>query len=528
VIVTKAQVKGFTSEPLQFVYIKFERGFMKRITVSLLATLTMGLVMGISKIFLNAPQPAEMLFNFTSRFLGVPWVFNLIHSLPGGVDRYAKYVLYGVTVVIFLAIWFGFGLSYKSLSARFSKWGANLFFVILSVLSVGLVLMPLQGLGAFGLSSNNYFYPPFAAHLWAASFGVVFALVLHLLTHRSEAGLEPDLEKRASLRKIGGGVLLLAGLSVISNGIFNVIAKAQAAVDGVFTQLKGISPELTSVADHYQVSKNVFNPNVPEQNWSLKLTGMVDKELTLTLADLKALPSITRPSTLMCISNEVGGNLIGTSEWTGVKLKDILAMAGVKEGATELILKAADNYSDSFKLDAAMRDGTIVAYLQNGEPLTVDHGFPARVLVPGIYGMKNAKWIVEIELSDQEYEGYWQTRGWSDTAEVQTLSRIDTKEATKLEDGSSAIGGVAFAGIRGISKVEVSIDDGLTWNEADLKPAMNELTWNLWTYQWQANSGEYPALVRATDGAGTLQDPEVRRPLPDGATGYHKVNVKVA
>jgi DMSO/TMAO reductase YedYZ molybdopterin-dependent catalytic subunit len=500
---------------------------MKRMTASLLATLAMGIGMALGKVFLNAPQPAEMLFNFTSQFLGVPWVFNLIHSLPGGVDRYAKYILYGVTVIIFLAVWFALGLGYKTLASRLNKWVADLSFVVLSVITVGLIFMPLQGLGIFGLSSNNFFYPPLSAHLWAALFGTVFALALHLLSRVKKNEIYIDLAKRSSLRKIGGGVLLLAGLSVVGNGILNAVAKAQAAVGDIVAQLKGISPEITSVADHYQVSKNVFNPNVPEANWSLKMTGMVDKPVTLTLADLKALPSVTRPSTLMCISNEVGGDLMGTSEWTGVKLKDILAMAGVKEGATELILKAADNYSDSFKLDAAMRDGTIVAYLQNGEPLTVDHGFPARVLVPGIYGMKNVKWVAEIELSDQEYQGYWQTRGWSDSAEIQTLSRIDTKEATKLEDSSYAIGGVAFAGIRGINKVEVSIDDGLTWNEATLKPAMNELTWNLWTYQWQADPGDYSVLVRATDGAGTLQDPEVRRPLPDGATGYHKVNVKV-
>jgi DMSO/TMAO reductase YedYZ molybdopterin-dependent catalytic subunit len=500
---------------------------MKRTSVSLLATLAMGLAMGLSKVFLNAPQPAEMLFNFTSRFLGVPWVFNLIHSLPGGVDRYAKYVLYGVTVVIFLAIWFAFGLSYKSLAARFSKWGANFIFVAVSVLGVGLLLMPLQSLGLFGLSSNNFFYPPLAAHWWAALFGVIFILVSHLLTRGNAARLEPDLEKRASLRKIGGGVLLFAGLSVVGNAVVNAVAKAQTTLEGIFGQVKGLSPEVTSVEDHYQVSKNVFNPNVPEQNWSLKIMGRVEKEVTLTLADLQALPSVTRPSTLMCISNEVGGNLIGTSEWTGVKLKDLLVLAGVKEGATELILKAADNYSDSFKIDAAMRDGTIVAYLQNGEPLSVDHGFPARILVPGIYGMKNVKWVVEIELSDQEYQGYWQTRGWSDSAEVQTLSRVDTREATRLEDGSSAIGGIAFAGIRGISKVEVSLDDGLTWNEATLKPAMNELSWNLWTYQWQAESGKYDVQVRATDGTGQLQDPEARPSLPDGATGYHRVNVKV-
>ena len=202
--------------------------------------------------------------------------------------------------------------------------------------------------------------------------------------------------------------------------------------------------------------------------------------------------------------------------------------AGVQAGASELILYADDNYSDSFPLEAAFREGTIIAYLQNGEPLTRDHGFPARVLVPGIFGMKNVKWVRELEVTDEAYLGYWQTRGWSDEATVQTMSRIDTPVTTKLEDGYAAIGGVAFAGIRGISRVEVSLDEGRSWQEAELKPALNDLSWNLWAYRWQADAASYTVQVRATDGNGQTQTAERNRPLPDGATGYHTRTINVS
>lgn len=497
---------------------------------SLVATLVLAGAMFTAKAAFNAPQPAEMLFNFTARFLGVPWVFNLIHSLPAGMDAYAKYALFGVSTLAFLALWFGLGFLYPRLSQRLTRPGADALYALAMVAMVGLVFMPLQGLGLFGLSETNYFYPALASHLWAAVFGLVFGLTLHAMTHimTSSRPQTFDAGRRESLRSIVGGVAALGLATSLGQSVMRGIAYAQEAGAAFIAKIQGIPPEITPVPEHYVVSKNVFNPSVPEQGWQLKITGMVDNEVALGLDDLKALPSVEQPTALTCISNPVGGDLIGNSVWTGVQLKDLLEAAGVQAGANELILRAADNYSDSFPLEAAQREGTIVAYLQNGEPLTRDHGFPARVLVPGIYGMKNVKWVTEIELVAEDYQGYWQTRGWSDPAIVQTMSRIDTAQATKLDDGSYAIGGIAFSGLSGIEQVEVSLDNGSSWQTAQVKPSLNEYSWNLWGFAWNAEPGTYEVIVRATDGTGELQTAEPSRPLPNGATGYHKLSVTVA
>ena len=500
---------------------------VNRWTASALATLAMGVLMLVGRTFFTAPLPPEMLFNFTARFLGVPWVFNLIHSLPGGVDAYAKYVLFGTTVVIFLAAWFVFGAFYPTLSRKLSAWGADAFYVVVNVLLTGLVLLPVQGLGVFGLSPNNYLYPPLASVFWSALFGLVFAATLHLLHTRRAHVYRP--ERRESLRALAVGAALLGGVAVFGRAVLGTAARAQSAVAGLAQRLlEAVSPYITPVPEHYVVSKNVINPDVPEARWSLRITGMVDNPLELSLEELTALETVERPSTLTCISNPVGGDLIGNSVWTGVRLSALLERAGVQAGATELILRAADNYADSFPIEAAMADGTIVAFLQNGEPLTRDHGFPARVLVPGIYGMKNVKWVTEIELVNEDFQGYWQTRGWSDTAIVRTMSRIDTPAGVPLDDGTVAVGGVAFAGLRGVQGVEVSVDGGDTWQEAEVAPAVNELTWNLWGFSWDAEPGTHEVLVRAVDGTGEVQTAERERPLPDGATGYHTVTVRVS
>lgn len=512
---------------------------LKRLTnwqMSLIATILMGIVMLGSGFLFSAASPPEMLFNFTSQLLGVPAVFNFIHSIPWGLDRYAKYVLYGTTIIIYLALWFGLGLSYRTLKARIGRFLPVLAFTVLSVFVMAFVLFPLQRLGVFGLSSNNFLYPVVSSHLWTALFGFVFAAALFALnlkpktndvssTDKEVADFDPS--RREALRLMVGGAATLSLLSIVGRAAFGTIVFAQEAVSELISKIKGIAPEVTSTEDHYQVSKNVRNPDVPANKWSLKIKGMVNTELEFNLEELKALPQVERISTLSCISNRVGGDLIGNSLWTGVMLKDVLELAGIQDGANEIILRAADNYSDSFVLDAGLREGTIIAYLQNGEPLTKDHGAPARILVPGIYGMKNVKWVTEIELDNTDHIGYWQSRGWSDLATERTMSRIDTAEATRLDNGMVAIGGIAFAGLRGISKVEVSTDSGSSWSEARVKPAINELAWNLWGFEWEAQAGNYSVLVRATDGLGEVQTEETNRPLPDGATGYHRLNVQV-
>ncbi|MDQ3459130.1 MAG: molybdopterin-dependent oxidoreductase [Deinococcota bacterium] len=492
----------------------------------LLATVVMLLVMLGARLFAAAPLPPEMLFNYTAQFLGVPWVFNLIHALPYGVDAYAKYALFVTTTVVFGLLWLALGRLYPALSRRLGRLGAGLFYVLFSVLLTGLVLMPLQGLGVFGLSPFNFFYQPLASLLWSAVFGAVFALVLHLAQARPQ---RTDESRRESVRTIAGAVFALAFFGTLGKDFLTALARAQDAVSEFVARIRGMPEEVTSVREHYQVSKNVFNPSVPEEGWQLRITGLVENELTFTLDELRALPSVERTSTLMCVSNQVGGNLIGNSSWTGVPLSELLAMAGVGPGVEKLILRAADNYADSFPLSSAFHEGVILAYLHNGEPLTRDHGFPARLLIPEIYGMKNVKWLQEIELSPEAgFLGYWQQRGWSDSAIVKTMSRIDTPEATRFDDGSAAIGGVAWAGTRGVSRVEVSLDGGVTWQEAQVKPALNDISWNLWGYRWNAEPGQVEVMVRATDGAGETQTAQRTPPLPDGASGYHGLRVRVA
>ena len=490
------------------------------------ATLAMGIAMLVSRVAFAAPVPPEMLFNYTGRLLGVPWMFNLIHSLPYGLDAYAKYVLFAVSILLFLAFWFLVGGLYRVLERRVGAWGAGAFYVALSVLGTGLVLLPIQGLGVFGLAEYNFLYPPLLTGLWSGFFGLVFAVTLGLAVREPVATVP---ERRESLKSLLGGLVLVGAVATFGRGVLGAVARAQGAVERLVDRLlEAIAPEITPVPEHYVVSKNVISPRVPADRWSLRITGLVDNELTLGLEELMALEAVERPCALTCISNPVGGELIGNSVWTGVRMRDLLASAGIQGDATEVILRAADNYSDSFPLEAAVADGTIVAYLQNGEPLTVDHGFPARVLVPGIYGMKNVKWVNVIELASQDHQGYWQTRGWSDSAIVQTMSRIDSAEAVRLEDGSVMVGGVAFAGLRGIQAVQVSVDGGATWRDAQVQNALNEFSWNLWGFGWRADPGTYEVLVRAVDGTGEVQTGERERPLPDGATGYHRVRVTVA
>lgn len=297
-----------------------------------------------------------------------------------------------------------------------------------------------------------------------------------------------------------------------------------------WTPIAGLSPEVTPVGRFYTVSKNVFDPALDEKTWKLAITGKVERPYGLTYEELRQLPAVEKPHTLMCISNEVGGDLISNAIWKGVPLRAILERAGPKPGTIELILRARDGYSDSFPLEAALRDGTILAYEMNGQPLERQHGFPARVLVMGLYGIKNVKWVTELEVADYDYKGYWAARGWSDTAIYKTFSRIDAPQSRARVRRSEAswIAGVAFAGDRGIRAVEVSADGGKTWQSARLKPPMGSHTWVLWALErTPAAAGRVSLVVRAIDGAGTLQPVGPTPPLPDGVEGNHSYFVTV-
>lgn len=333
-----------------------------------------------------------------------------------------------------------------------------------------------------------------------------------------------------SRRRFARGMVLgLGALALLYAGRRGLSLLARSKPPRVVDE-RGLPPALTPLADFYVVSKNVSDPVVDAAEWRLRITGKVIRPLDLDLVALRERTPVRLVSTLECISNDVAGPYISTGEWVGVRLRDLLEEARPLDTVVDVVLRAADGYSDSIPLSVAMRPEVILAYGLNGQTLPPEHGFPLRLVVPGIYGMKNVKWITDIELVDYDFRGYWQERGWSDSAIVQIHSRIDVprKGATLRVGDEVFIGGIAFAGDRGISRVEYSIDGGKTWTEAELEPPLSALTWVRWWSIWRpVREGSYELVVRAWDGQGMLQDGRARPPLPEGATGWHRVLVHV-
>ena len=308
-----------------------------------------------------------------------------------------------------------------------------------------------------------------------------------------------------------------------------VQAAALPSADPALEALAGLPKRVTSNADHYTVDTTLVKPRVDVATWKLEIGGNVERPYTLTYDELLDLDAVEQVHTLECISNPTGGELISTAVWTGVRMKDLLARAGVKDGAYDLALTSVDGYTDSFPIAKAMEPGTLVVYLMNGETLPQDHGYPARVLVPNIYGMKNVKWLREIRVETYDVKGYWQQQGWSDGAIVNTGTRIDVPSSSVgWSGGAVTVAGIAFAGSRGIQKVELSFDDGKTWQAATLETAAGPLTWRRWSLAWTPDgTGPHTVLERATDGKGDVETAVYREPVPDGATGYDQVRIQV-
>ena len=301
-----------------------------------------------------------------------------------------------------------------------------------------------------------------------------------------------------------------------------------------------LASELTPTYLFYRIDINPIVPVVDEKTWKLTVKGLVSNPLTLTYNEIRTMPFVEQYATLECVSNKIGGDLIGTALWKGIQLKDLLDRAKVMPGAKYIVFRCSDGYDVGIPLENGMMDGTLLAYAMNLAPLTTAHGFPVRAIVPGLYGMMNPKWITEIEIVDSVYEGYWQRNGWTNNADVHTNSSIvipgqapirhrfrKLDETPNIAPGEKApVAGIAFGGDRGISKVEVSTDGGTTWKSAVIKDPLSRYTWVLWTAGYTPTGKEnYKIVVRATDKTGQVQTAELNNPFPDGATGYHMVNV---
>src|SRR6266550_7872229 len=334
-----------------------------------------------------------------------------------------------------------------------------------------------------------------------------------------------------------GGLPLSRTLAVAGSRLGNLPSAARhliqsvtlAPADADIDALAGITPRITANEDHYTVDTTLVKPRVLVDEWRLDIKGLVQAPFSLTYDQLLDLEAVEQVHTLECISNYVGGDLISTALWTGVPLRDLLDRAQVQPGAYDVAFTSVDGYTDSIPIAKAMEDRTLVAYLMNGKTVPQDHGYPARMLVPNIYGMKNVKWIRTIEVVDYDFRGYWMQQGWSDSAVVNTNSRIDVPGRTvHWTGGEVTVAGIAFAGSRGISKVELSTDGGKTWQSATIETPLGPLSWRRWTLRWTPpGTGSFKFAVRSTDGAGNTETPVPRDPYPNGSTGYDIADVTI-
>ncbi len=301
------------------------------------------------------------------------------------------------------------------------------------------------------------------------------------------------------------------------------------ATAGIDSGVVGVSPFFTPNADFYRIDTAITVPQVDARSWTLTIDGMVERPLTLRFDDLLDRELIESDITLTCVSNEVGGNLMGTARWLGVRLDRLLEEVGVDPDADQVVGRSVDGYTCGFPVEALDGRDALIAIGMNGEPLPLAHGFPARLIVPGLYGYVSAtKWLSHIELTRfDQFDQYWVERGWVGDAPIKVQSRIDTPRGlATLQAGRVAIAGVAWAQTRGIRAVEVRIDDG-DWQSAQLADELNDVTWRQWSFVWNATPGRHSIAVRSTEKSGAIQTEERSEPFPSGATGQHSVIVIV-
>ena len=371
-------------------------------------------------------------------------------------------------------------------------------------------------------------------------------LLLSTLTVRDEPGEEHPMGfRRRSFLQAALGVTALV---VVGGAVGQLFGNAAAAASraaiklprstpapavpaGAQVDVEGVSRFVTPNRDFYRVDTALRVPDVPAEGWTLRIHGMVDRELSFSYRDLMNMPLVDHRITLTCVSNEVGGPYVGNAVWTGVLVKDLLAMAGVQDGADAIKTTSADRWTAGTPLEAVTDDRhSMIAIGMNGEPLPLAHGFPARVVVPGLYGYVSAtKWLTDIEVTRfADFKAYWTTRDYTAEAPIKFSSRIDVpKSFQTFPRDKVRVGGVAWAQTVGIERVEVKVDNG-PWQDATLAPEDNIETWRQWTWQWdEATEGTHKLTVRATNKDGDTQTSDRARIRPNGTTGWHSVQFRV-
>lgn len=466
---------------------------------------------------------------------------------PAGKDTEFFSVLIGQTIfggvlaLLFVAIWPE--IKGKAALAR-----------NITIFSVGvwlvfmLLLLPLLNVGFLGAGlGDEQILTLVTSFLLFALFGAAFyALFRYLVpaTVVNSTAMAADSDEQIRLDGLPSSrrrfVVIVSGMFVAAVGVafagtvFRNNGDTARSQLGTTTLTDGtLEGEVTSNANFYHVSKNAIDPTVDVASWKLNISGLVNAPYTLTLEQLQQMPSQIQYQTLTCISNPVAGPYISNAKWKGVQLKALLEKAGPQAGVQRVVFKSADGYTDSIAYEKALDPETLAAYEMNEVALPSDHGGPLRMLIPNIYGMKNAKWVASIELvGDPNYKGYWEQQGWDNTATIHTVSAITSlADSQSVKAGqATTIRGYAFAGERGITKVELSTDGGQTWNQTTLKPPLGDNSWSLWHYDWTPAPATqtYDLVVRATDKTGQLQTSVQADTFPAGASGWQHLSVVAA
>jgi DMSO/TMAO reductase YedYZ molybdopterin-dependent catalytic subunit len=429
------------------------------------------------------------------------------------------------------------------------------------------------GLGAFGVlggftTARNPQSPALASWIWAlvaAGLGIATLVFLLARMHRPTrlaTIMEDPRDKRATRRAFlgwsaGAGAVAVAGFGIAQKIQGQGVAEAargeldfsgltptttgaatttplplaDPVTAGSFDEIAGIARFITPNDTFYRIDTAISVPQVDPDTWSLSFTGMVDNPYTLTFDEVLAMDLEEHVVTLSCVSNDIGADLVGTAKWLGVPLTQLLDRAGVQEGADQFVGRSVDDWTAGFPVDL-LDDGrsALLAVAMNGEPLPISHGFPARLVVAGLYGYVSAvKWVEEIHLTTWDaFDGYWIPRGWSKNGPMKTMSRIDVPRHNDTVDaGLTAVAGIAWSPPRGISEVQISIDESDEWIPCEIAaPGTNE-TWVQWRTDWEATPGDHVLRVRAIDSDGQLQPIGPKAVAPDGAEGWHAIQVGV-
>ena len=352
--------------------------------------------------------------------------------------------------------------------------------------------------------------------------------------------MDKDLSRREFFRKVGIGTIGLGFGVSIFDGVFQYAGamtedeKHAMLMKGTVDFMGFKAREITPNDEFYITTYSSKVPAIDAGSFVLRIEGMVNNPYALGFRELEAMKDISEFVTLECIGNPVGGDAIGNALWEGVRLRKLIEKASPKAGVVKTVFYAEDGYTDSIPYDLSLSDDVFLAFKMNGKPLPGQHGYPLRAVVPGIYGMKNVKWLSKIELVNYDFRGYWEKDGWSDSSVIPVMSEIlMPMNGKQIPMGNYAIGGIAFGGRHGISRVQVSLDDGSSWKEAAVKSPLSKWSWSVWEYDWKpSRRGKYTIKVRGIDKEGRLQESGsifsiITRSYPDGSRGIHSVDVKV-